>query len=52
MNIFVNIITAPLTNHSAVSIFIPLHLANIKIRTGSYWKHEAMKIEIQNSMTM
>lgn len=52
--ILVNIITTPLTDHNAVSIFIPLHSASTKIYRNAYWKlnssllkHEAVKLGIK-----
>ncbi len=52
--ISVNIITTPLTDHNAVSIFTPLHSASTKIYRNSYWKlnssllkHEAVKSGIK-----
>ena len=52
--ILVNIITTPLTDHNAVSIFIPLHSASTKIFRNVYWKlncsllkHETVKLGIK-----
>ena len=49
--ISVNIITTPLTDHNAVSIFIPLHSAPSTRCKNAYWKlnssllqHDVVKI--------
>lgn len=53
--ISVNIITTPLTDHNAVSIFIPLHSAPSTSCRNAYWKlnssllkHDEVKSDIKN----
>lgn len=60
MNVYlisVNIITAPLTDHNAVSISVSLCSNNFKICRSTYWKlnssllqHKTVKIEIEKLM--